>query len=77
MEYDSERAMFEATAKTSTLPRRCSMDLNNALALHDLALYDYYSLMAEPDTSGPKKALRAVAHPYSYDDLSSWWSTDL
>jgi exo-1,4-beta-D-glucosaminidase len=70
MEYDSERAMFEAYSKNKyTSTGVVQWMLNNAWPSMIWHLYDYY-LDAGAGYFGTKKACEPLHIQYSYDDLS-------
>jgi exo-1,4-beta-D-glucosaminidase len=70
MEYDSERAMFEAYTKNKyTSTGVIQWMLNNAWPSMIWHLYDYY-LDAGAGYFGTKKACEPLHIQYSYDDLS-------
>jgi exo-1,4-beta-D-glucosaminidase len=70
MEYDSERAMFEAYSKNKyTSTGVIQWMLNNAWPSMIWHLYDYY-LDAGAGYFGAKKACEPLHIQYSYDDLS-------
>ncbi|MGA3012084.1 MAG: glycosyl hydrolase family 2, partial [Terracidiphilus sp.] len=70
MEYDSERAMFEAYSKNKySSTGVVQWMLNNAWPSMIWHLYDYY-LDAGAGYFGTKKACEPVHIQYSYDDLS-------